>query len=251
MTLGPHHKIVRARDIPGVIRFLARSSWLLLGSVLVVIGVDLAPLAPSASASVDSASGLSVEGSASQPSGPLLPGQDPFYRYSGSVPLAHIAPGTVLKQRAIDLAIGTTSTPVTAEQLLYRTTGELGQSTVTVTTVIAPVKSPSPVRLVGYLSFYDALGAQCDPSYTLQGGDPGSANQQQTEEEEAIIAAYVAAGFVLTIPDFEGEHLEWTAGQEAGYDTLDAPAARHRALPRNGLRLAGGAHRLFRWLDRC
>ena len=230
MTLGSNGKLVRARGVPGVTRFLARSSWLLLGAVLVVIGVNLAPLAQSASASVDSASRQSVEGSASPSSGPQLPGRDPFYRYSGGVSLAHIAPGTVLKQRAIDLAIGTTSTPVTAEQLLYRTTGELGQPTVTVTTVIAPLESSSPARLVGYLSFYDALGAQCDPSYTLQGGDPGSANQQQTEEEEGIIAGYVAAGFVLTIPDFEGERLEWTAGQEAGYDTLDALRATEHYL---------------------
>jgi hypothetical protein len=50
----------------------------------------------------------------------------------------------------------------------------------------------------------------------------GSANEQQTEEEELIIGSYVAAGFVLTIPDFEGENLEWTAGQESGYGTLDA-----------------------------
>ena len=158
----------------------------------------------------------------SSSSGPLLPSQDPFYTYAGSEPLADIAPGTVLASRAIDLAAGTTSTPVSAEQLLYRTTGELGQPTVTVTTVIAPLGTASPPRLVGYLSFYDALGDQCDPSYTLQGGDPGSANQQQTEAEEAIIGSYVAAGFVLTIPDFEGEDLEWTAGQEAGYGTLDA-----------------------------
>jgi hypothetical protein len=156
---------------------------------------------------------------------PVLPGTDPFYRYRGRTPLAHIAPGTVLKKRPVDVGLGTTATPVTAEQLLYRTTGERGQPTVTVTTVIAPVGAPLVPRLVGYLSFYDALGAQCDPSYTLQGGDPGSANEQQAEEEEAVIASYVAAGFEVTVPDFEGESLDWTAGQEAGYGTLDGMRA--------------------------
>jgi len=183
---------------------------LLLSAVLVLIGSSLIPL--SAAASVSPALGAA----------PLPPGQDPFYQYSGSEPLKDIAPGTVLASRAIDLAAGTTSTPVNAEQLLYRTTGERGQPTVTVTTVIAPLGTSSPPRLVGYLSFYDALGAQCDPSYTLQGGNPGSANTQQTDEEELIIGSYVAAGFILTIPDFEGENLEWTAGQESGYGTLDA-----------------------------
>jgi hypothetical protein len=188
---------------------------LLLSTLLVVAGIGLTPLSAPASASPATGSGSST-------SGPLPPGQDPFYRYSGTKPLKDVAPGTVLAKRAINLAVGTTSTPVSAEQLLYRTTGELGQPTVTVTTVIAPLGTASPARLVGYLSFYDALGAQCDPSYTLQGGDPGSANEQQTEEEELIISSYIAAGFVLTIPDFEGENLEWTAGQESGYGTLDA-----------------------------
>ena len=187
------------------------------GAVL-MSAVGLAPVAI-ASAHAQRQAG---SGGSTGTSGPLLPTDDPFYRYTGSTPLAQIAPGTILKQRAVDLALGTTSTPVSAEQLLYRTSGELGQPTVTVTTVIAPLGTSSPPRLVAYLSFYDALGAECDPSYTLQGGDPGSANEQQTDEEEAIIAGYLAAGFVLTIPDFEGEQLEWTAGQEAGWDTLDA-----------------------------
>jgi hypothetical protein len=160
----------------------------------------------------------------------LPPGKDPFYRYTGQTPLRHIAPGTVLKKRSVDLDVGSTSLPVTAEQLLYRTTGELGQPTVTVTTVIAPAVVSAAHRLVGYLSFYDALGAQCDPSYTLRGGDPGPANQQQAEEETGIIASYVAAGFVVTVPDFEGESLDWTAGQEAGYGTLDAIRATEHYL---------------------
>lgn len=199
---------------------------LLLSVLLVVAGVDFAPLSASADSTMDGSPARSAAASSS----PELPGKDPFYRYSGRVPLGRIAPGTVLKRRSINLAAGTTSTPVSAEQLLYRTTGESGRPTVTVTTVIAPLGSSLPTRLVGYLSFYDALGAQCDPSYTLQGGDPGSANQQQTEEEETVIASYVAAGFVLTIPDFEGENLQWTAGQEAGYATLDALRATEHVL---------------------
>jgi hypothetical protein len=188
-----------------------------LSTLMVAAGLGLTPLVAAAAAPA-----ATTTTTTAATTGPLPPGQDPFYTYSGSKPLKDVAPGTVLAERSITLAVGTTSTPVSAEQLLYRTTGELGQPTVTVTTVIAPLGTSSPQRLVGYLSFYDALGAQCDPSYTLQGGDPGSANQQQTEEEELIIGSYVAAGFVLTIPDFEGEDLQWTAGQESGYGTLDA-----------------------------
>jgi Secretory lipase len=193
----------------------------LIVAVLVVVGTAAVSLAPVASAATSPASRTTHATSGSSAS-PILPTHDPFYRYTGTTALKKIAPGTVLKTRSIDLAAGTTSVPVSAEQLLYRTTGELGQPTVTVTTVIAPLGTSSPPRLVGYLSFYDALGSECDPSYTLQGGDPGSANQQQTDEEELIIGSYAAAGFVLTIPDFEGEDLQWTAGQESGYGTLDA-----------------------------
>ena len=57
-------------------------------------------------------------------SGPLPPDRDPFYRYGGSTPLSRIAPGTVLKSRSVQLALGTWATPVAAEQLLYRTTGK-------------------------------------------------------------------------------------------------------------------------------
>jgi len=171
-----------------------------------------------------------VGGLPSLSAAPLLPDKDPFYQYHGSRPLAAIPPGTILARRSVDLGADGMRLPVTAEQLLYRTTGELGQPTVTVTTVIAPTGRLLARRLVAYLSFYDALGDQCDPSYTLQGGDPGAANRSQAEEEEAIIASYVLAGFTVTVPDFEGEQLDWTAGQEAGYATLDAVRATEHYL---------------------
>jgi hypothetical protein len=155
-------------------------------------------------------------GAASRP----LPTKDSFYRYTAAKPLAKIAPGTILKRRSVKLAIGTTSSPVTAEQLLYRTVTERGKPSVTVTTVIAPAVDPIP-KILAYLSFYDALGAECDPSYTLAGGDSGSGNSGQASEEGIVINSYVDQGYVVTIPDYEGEKLDWAAGQESGKDTLD------------------------------
>ena len=160
-------------------------------------------------------------------SGPPLPGQDPFYRYTGVTPLAQIHPGTVLKHRAVTVSFGTAaSTPVEAEQLLYRTTGQLGQPTVTVTTVLEPTPVPVVAHIVEYLSFYDGLGAQCDPSYTLRGGDPGgSTNEQEADEEELLVSWYMSQGDIVTVPDFEGTHLDWMAGRESGYGALDAVRA--------------------------
>jgi hypothetical protein len=157
-------------------------------------------------------------------SSPVIPSQDPFYTYSGRTPLRRIAPGTVLKHRTVQLAFGAgNSTPISAEQLLYRTTGQLGQPTVTVTTVLVPPTAPVAPRIVDYLSFYDGLGSRCDPSYTLAGGDPGdSTYAQEAQEEELLISWYLSQGDIVTVPDFEGTHLAWMTGRESGYGSLDA-----------------------------
>jgi len=130
-----------------------------------------------------------------------------------------------VKRRSIDLSLGSSSTPVPAEQLLYRTTDQLGRPTVAVTTVAVPGNVPALPDVVEYLSFYDGLGSRCDPSYTLAGGNPGSANESETEEEELLINWYLSNGWIVTIPDFEGVHLHWMAGRQSGYATLDAARA--------------------------
>jgi hypothetical protein len=158
---------------------------------------------------------------------PLPPSQDPFYSYAGPVPLAQIAPGTVLAQRPITLSAEGMPLPATAEQVLYRTTGERGQPTVTVTTIIKPLLSLLGPKIIAYQTAYDALGAQCDPSYTLQGGNPSDTTAQA---EAALIALYVGAGFTVTVPDYEGTGLDWAAGQESGYGTLDAIRATENYL---------------------
>jgi hypothetical protein len=86
---------------------------------------------------------------------------------------------------------------------------------VTVTTIIRPLTALLlGTKIVAYQTAYDALGSQCDPSYTLQGGNPGDSTAQ---EEELAISAYLLAGFTVTVPDYEGTSLDWGAGQEAGY----------------------------------
>jgi hypothetical protein len=166
---------------------------------------------------------------------PVLPSQDPFYTYTGSAPLSQVSPGIVLNERPVSVVIEGLTVPVSAEQLLYRTTGEQGQATVTVTTVVKPLLAIG-TRIIAYQTAYDALGSECDPSYTLQGG-----NQSNTElqAEAAVIAVYAAAGFTVTVPDYEGEHLDWGAGQESGYNTLDAIRATENYLHVSGSTKAG------------
>ncbi len=99
------------------------------------------------------------------------PAQDPFYKYEGKpAKLRQIAPGTVLKTRSVPFHIEGIELPVTAVQLLYRSTSELGKPTVNVTSVLLP-----PVKLstsvVSYQSFYDSLNTEDDPSYAISGGN--------------------------------------------------------------------------------
>src|SRR6185312_6325083 len=60
------------------------------------------------------------------------PDQDPFYRYEGKTRLRKIAPGTVLKTRSVPFHLAGIETPITAVQLLYRSTSALGKPTVNV-----------------------------------------------------------------------------------------------------------------------
>jgi Secretory lipase len=165
---------------------------------------------------------VSALGAGSASGGPPLPSSDPFYSYHH--PLAHIAPGTVLKTRTIALANTSPGEPTQATQVLYRTTGELGQPTVTVATIIRPLSHGS-TKILSYQTAYDALGDQCDPSYTLrQGSRPYSLGAS----EESVILGYVKSGDTAVVSDYEGEGLDWIAGQESGYGTLDAiRAAEH------------------------
>ncbi|MEU4315468.1 lipase family protein [Nocardia sp. NPDC024068] len=154
---------------------------------------------------------------------PPLPAADPFYRYEG--PLDSTPPGTVLRSRPAVFAAPGLSTPINSTQVLYRTTDQQNAPTTTVTTVLRP-PVPGPPRLVSYHMAYDALGSQCDPSYTLTGqGDRGIARVEQ-----AVIAGYLAVGYTVVVPDYEGPDLEWTVGREAGYAALDGIRAAHRIL---------------------
>ena len=149
-----------------------------------------------------------------------LPHDDPFYSFD-SAALQGVARGTVLRTRAVSVGVpGSGQGVVPATQLLYRTQDEQGRPTATVTTVINPT-GPLNLGLVAYLSFYDALGDKCSPSYTLQGGDPGADNSGLAYAETGLVLALAAQGYAVTVPDFEGPGLHWVAGHESGWNTLD------------------------------
>lgn len=200
-----------------------------LRATALTAGVTLAAATLTA-ATLTALPGAGPADAAAAAAGPVRPAKDPFYRYHGAKPLRDIAPGTPLRTRQVTIGAGTNATPLPAEQVLYRTSDMSGRPVVTVTTVVQPATSTVQPRLAAYLSFYDALSSKCDPSYTLRGGDPGAPNQQLTDVERATVASLAAAGYVVTVPDFENERLDYVAGPESGRSALDGITATERAL---------------------
>lgn len=156
---------------------------------------------------------------------PPLPAADPFYTPPG--PLAGRAPGAILRSRVVTLGVNGRGLPLTATQLLYRTTDQFGAPSSTVTTVISPPGAApgTPRRMVSYHAFYDALGSQCDPSYTLRGG-----TTPNPPVDIVVISSMLAAGYTVVVPDYEGPRLRWTMGRESGFAALDGIRAAQRYL---------------------
>ncbi|WP_158171383.1 lipase family protein [Rhodococcus sp. JT-3] len=170
------------------------------------------------------ASAGSVSAQSSTPPVVPLPSVDPFYTYDG--PLDDVEPGTVLRTRTMPYGFHNLATPVTSTQVLYRTTDQFDRPTTTVTTVLRPFV-PGPAKLISYHMAYDALGSECDPSYTLTGN--GIYSQAGTFEQ-GVISGYLAAGFAVSVPDYEGPDLEWTIGRQSAYAALDGIRAAETEL---------------------
>jgi hypothetical protein len=148
------------------------------------------------------------------------PQTDPFYAYQGSTPLAGVAPGTALKTRTLAYHVAGVPLPVTAVQVLYRTTGAMGQPTVNVTSVLEPPLRLGTPRIISYQSFYDSLNPADEPSYAISGGLTFGGLIPNVES--ALLAPALLAGDTVVVPDTEGEGADFAAGPEYGYDTLDS-----------------------------
>ncbi|WP_414976637.1 lipase family protein [Gordonia sp. (in: high G+C Gram-positive bacteria)] len=153
---------------------------------------------------------------------PLLPSADPFYRAPAD--LAAAKAGDVLRTRTVSIGYQDNRLPARATQVLYRTSDQFGAPAATVTTILTP-SNPAPGRpMISYHAFYDALGSQCDPSYTLRGGPDSSV------PDLAAAGGFTAAGYTVVVPDYEGQKMRWTLGRESGYAALDGIRAAQHAL---------------------
>ena len=162
---------------------------------------------------------------------PLLPSDDPFYQ--PPLGFQHAEPGTVLRSRDVELAfLGLIPQPVNAVQLLYRTMDMHGEPEATATTVIVPAElAPErPCPLLSYQCAIDAVSSRCFPSYALRRRAKALGSIGQFEF--FLIAAAVAEGWAVSVPDHEGLLGLWGAPYEPGYRVLD------------GIRAALGSERL-------
>jgi triacylglycerol lipase len=151
---------------------------------------------------------------------PVLPADDPFYAPPAG--FEHAEPGTVLRSRDVELGfLGLIPQRVRATQLLYRTTDHNGLPQATVTTVLIPTgHTPAQVRnVVSYQCAIDAVTSRCFPSYALRRRAKSLGSIAQLEY--LLVAAALAEGWVVSVPDHEGLAGMWGAPYEPGYAVLD------------------------------
>jgi alpha-beta hydrolase superfamily lysophospholipase len=160
-----------------------------------------------------------------RPDEPLrAPEEDPFYQPPPGYQQAR--PGDLLRSRSVELGfLGVIPQPVRATQLLYRSTNLHGEPEVAVTTVLLP-EQHDPGRVCPVLSYQcaiDAVASRCFPSYALRrGARPIGAFVQS---EYLLVAAALAEGWAVSVPDHEGCHGMWGAPHEPGFRILDGVRA--------------------------
>ncbi|WP_246023203.1 lipase family protein [Nocardia yunnanensis] len=161
---------------------------------------------------------------------PLLPGLDPFYR--SPIDLATVAPGTILRSRPVRIGLlGRIPQRVRAWQLLYRSTDLTGRPEAAVTTVLlAWDAEPDAGRpLVSFQCAIDAVVPKCFPSYALQHGSRALGAIPQIELP--LIAAALARGWAVSVPDHGGQGGHFGAAREPGHRALDGLRAAVRFPP--------------------
>jgi triacylglycerol lipase len=167
---------------------------------------------------------------------PVVPAKDPFYQPPAG--FEHARPGTVLRSRDVELAfMGLVPQRFTATQLLYRTTDLNDLPQATATTVIVPAEraSAGPIPLISYQCAIDAVAGRCFPSYAMRRG--AKALGALAQIEFFLVAAALAEGWAVSVPDHEGPGGLWGAPYEPGYHVLDGVRA---ALNYDRLGLSAG-----------
>ncbi|WP_280468239.1 lipase family protein [Nocardia cyriacigeorgica] len=144
------------------------------------------------------------------------------------------APGTVLRTRPISpVSLQLIPMRVRAWQLLYRTTDSHGDPYAAVTTVLLGDHGRPPTAILSYDSMIDAIAPNCMPSQVLQTGAPwfdfsgagGPITLSTTASEVPMIAAGLAQGWAVSVPDLGGVDNHFLTPKEPGYVAIDGVRA--------------------------
>ncbi|MFW0790407.1 lipase family protein [Gordonia sp. CPCC 205333] len=161
------------------------------------------------------------------------PAADPWYRDPANI--AAFKPGQIVRTRQVQTRVAGIPFPVYTKQLLYRSENVHGDPIVTATTVIVPgipwQGSARPV--VSFQEAIDSTNSSCNPSHTLQLG---------TFKEATLAIYWLAQGFAVNVPDFDGKFNTFNTWDE-GKMVLDSLRAvkndRTLGLRKSGIALYG------------
>lgn len=171
---------------------------------------------------------LATAGAIAAPAAAAPNTADPFYTPPADYEAAQ--PGTILRTRSIEPSFSQLiPMRVDAWQLLYRTTDAGGRPYAAVTTVLKPVDMARPTALLSYQNMTDAVAPHCQPSQTLQQGkvpwfDLSSSSPIQLStmaNETPMVAAALARGWAVSVPDHGGVDNNSGGYREPGYVVLD------------------------------
>ncbi|MFI7668555.1 lipase family protein [Nocardia sp. NPDC049526] len=137
---------------------------------------------------------------------------DPFYTPPRG--FENLRPGAVVAARAVD--IGLEPTPVTATELLIRSTDAKGRPVPVVATLLVPIApwaGSGPRPLVADNVPIDSLGNLCAPSQQLKLGLSAGRRSVQLP---------LSKNYAVIVPDHQGPRQAYAAGRMAGHAVLDS-----------------------------
>lgn len=135
-------------------------------------------------------------------------------------PMPNVAPGTIIKSRAVRYAPLGIPMPNQAWQLQYMTTGLHGQRVAAIATVVRPLLPALTLNkpLVSFQFAINSAGLKCAPSMQVTGS---YANTNSQLEALNYIPQVLALGWTLVFPDHLGPTSSVAVGRIAGPIVLD------------------------------
>lgn len=153
--------------------------------------------------------------------GPQPPSKDPWYAAPANI--SAYKNGEIVRTRTIIPAfIGLIPALDQTWQLLYRTTDLNGNAIAAATTVFKPGFAATD-KFVTFLTAEDSSYVDSAPSYNYQ--LLSATTDAIVSAEFLILQIYLAQGWIVSSPDYEGPEAAWTAGRLEAQITLDSMRA--------------------------